>query len=57
MRSLSIAALLLMASALTPVHAADMTFERALTVSSKEPQNWLMNHGNYASLLFKPATT
>src|SRR5437899_11382596 len=52
MRSLSIAALLLMASALTPVHAADMTFERALTVSSKEPQNWLMNHGNYEGYRF-----
>ena len=52
MRSLSIAALLLMASALTPVSAADMTHERALTVSSKEPQNWLMNHGNYEGYRF-----
>jgi alcohol dehydrogenase (cytochrome c) len=37
---------LLMASALTPVRAADMTFERALNVA-KEPQNWLLHHGNY----------
>ncbi len=47
MKSLSIAALLLMASALTPVSAADMTHERALTASSKEPQNWFLHHGNY----------
>src|SRR5207249_3655797 len=40
MKSLSIAALLLMASALTPVSAADMTHERALNVA-KEPHNWL----------------
>src|ERR1700752_1072348 len=46
MKSLSIAALLLMASALTPVKAADMTHERALNVG-KEPQNWLLHHGNY----------
>ncbi len=37
---------LLMASALTPVQAADMTFERALN-TDKEPQNWLLHHGNY----------
>src|SRR5437870_2869535 len=37
---------LLMASALTPVGAADMTYERALNVA-KEPQNWLLHHGNY----------
>src|SRR6202790_1945953 len=37
---------LLMASALTPVCAADMTFERALN-TDKEPQNWLLHHGNY----------
>ncbi len=46
MKSLSIAALLLMASALTPVSAADMTHERSLNVG-KEPQNWLLHHGNY----------
>src|SRR6266545_5718104 len=46
MKSLSIATLLLMASALTPVSAADMTHERALNVA-KEPQNWLLHHGNY----------
>jgi alcohol dehydrogenase (cytochrome c) len=37
---------LLMATALTPVMGADMTFERALNVA-KEPQNWLLHHGNY----------
>ena len=37
---------LLVATALTPVGAADMTFERANSVE-KEPQNWLLHHGNY----------
>src|ERR1700704_280902 len=37
---------LLVATALTPVRAADMTFERAISVE-KEPQNWLLHHGNY----------
>src|SRR3979409_466783 len=37
---------LLLATALTPVRAADMTFERALNVA-KEPQNWLLHHGHY----------
>src|SRR5260370_3188247 len=37
---------LLTAPALTPASAADMTFERALNVG-KEPQNWLLHHGNY----------
>src|SRR6195256_877540 len=37
---------LLLATALTPARAADMTFERALSVE-KEPQNWLLHHGNY----------
>jgi alcohol dehydrogenase (cytochrome c) len=37
---------LLVATALTPVRAADMTFDRALGVE-KEPQNWLLHHGNY----------
>jgi alcohol dehydrogenase (cytochrome c) len=49
-RTLSLAATLmsslLVATALTPVRAADMTFERALSVE-KEPQNWLLHHGNY----------
>jgi alcohol dehydrogenase (cytochrome c) len=36
----------LMATALTPVSAADMTHERSLNVA-KEPQNWLLHHGNY----------
>jgi len=37
---------LLMASALTPVRAADMTDERALN-PQREPQNWILQHGNY----------
>src|SRR6476620_9128758 len=37
---------LLVATALTPAFAADMTHERALNVA-KEPQNWLLHHGNY----------
>jgi alcohol dehydrogenase (cytochrome c) len=37
---------LLVASALTPVGAADMTSERALN-PQREPQNWLLHHGNY----------
>jgi alcohol dehydrogenase (cytochrome c) len=37
---------LLIASALSPVRAADMTFERALN-ADKEPQNWLLHHKNF----------
>jgi alcohol dehydrogenase (cytochrome c) len=37
---------LLSATALVPAKAGDMTFERALNVA-KEPQNWLLHHGNY----------
>src|SRR5258707_7171827 len=37
---------LLMATALTPARAADMTNERALN-PQREPQNWLLHHGNY----------
>src|SRR4030095_6344854 len=57
MKSLSMAAMLLMASALTPVSAADMTHERALTASSKEPQNWLLHHGNYEGSRFSQLKT
>src|SRR4030095_16993513 len=48
MKILSFAALtsLLTATMLTPAGAADMTHERALNVA-KEPQNWLLHHGNY----------
>ena len=50
LRTLSLAGTLmsslLVATALTPARAADMTFERALNVD-KEPQNWLLHHGNY----------
>jgi glucose dehydrogenase len=42
----AVAGLLLVATALTPVRAADMTNERALNVQ-REPQNWLLHHGNY----------
>jgi alcohol dehydrogenase (cytochrome c) len=37
---------LMLASALTPASAADMTHERALSVA-REPQNWILHHGNY----------
>jgi alcohol dehydrogenase (cytochrome c) len=37
---------LLMATALTPVGAADMSNERALN-PQREPQNWILHHGNY----------
>ncbi len=37
---------LLMATALTPAGAADMTNERALN-PQQEPQNWILHHGNY----------
>ncbi len=37
---------LLTATALTPVQAADMTTERALN-PQREPQNWILHHGNY----------
>ena len=39
---------LLMATALTPMTglAADMTMERALN-PQREPQNWILHHGNY----------
>jgi alcohol dehydrogenase (cytochrome c) len=57
MKSLSIAALLLMGSALTPVSAADLTHERALTASSKESQNWLLHHGNYEGHRFSQLKT
>jgi alcohol dehydrogenase (cytochrome c) len=50
MRTLSLTTTLtgafLLATALTPVRAADMTYERALAVE-KEPGNWLLHHGNY----------
>ena len=55
MRSPSLAgafiASLLVATALTPLSAADMTTERALSVQ-KEPQNWLLHHGNYQGYRF-----
>src|SRR3981189_1746071 len=46
----------LVAPALTPVSAADMTHERALNVA-KEPQNWLLHHGNYEGHRFSQLKT
>jgi alcohol dehydrogenase (cytochrome c) len=43
---LAIAASLLTTTALTPAPAADMSFDRALA-AEKEPQNWVLHHGNY----------
>ena len=37
---------LLLGSALTPAHAADVTNERMLN-PQREPQNWILHHGNY----------
>jgi alcohol dehydrogenase (cytochrome c) len=42
----SFACSLLLATALTPAGAADMTIERALN-PQREPQNWILHHGNY----------
>ena len=42
---------LLVATALTPVGADDMTHQRALSVA-KEPHNWLLHHGNYEGWRF-----
>ncbi len=42
---------LLLATALAPANAADMTFERSLNVG-KEPHNWLLHHGNYEGWRF-----
>src|ERR1700677_2938455 len=42
----AIAGSLLMATALTPARAADMTNERMLN-PQREPQNWILHHGNY----------
>ena len=44
----SLASSLLLATALSSVHAADMTFERALKADA-EPQNWILHHQNYAA--------
>src|SRR5881394_3181037 len=49
----ALATSLLMATALTPARAADMTDERALN-AGKEPQNWLLHHGNYQGHRFSP---
>ena len=45
--------ILTLAGALTPVLAADMTQDRAVN-AAKEPQNWLLHHGNYQGHRFSP---
>src|SRR5260221_13184791 len=47
---------LLAATAFTPVTAGDRTQERALNVA-KEPQNWLLHHGNYEGHRFSQLKT
>src|SRR5262249_41945995 len=42
----SVVGALLIASALTPARGADMTNERLLN-PQREPQNWILHHGNY----------
>jgi alcohol dehydrogenase (cytochrome c) len=42
----ALAGSLLMATALTPMGAAEMTNERLLN-PQREPQNWILHHGNY----------
>src|SRR5260370_1864899 len=42
----SIGVPLIATTALTPARAADMTNERALN-PQREPQNWILHHGNY----------
>ena len=46
---------LLVATALTPARAADMTTERALN-PQREPQNWILHHGNYQGHRFSSLT-
>src|SRR5437899_11822802 len=58
MRILSITGLasLLAATMLTPAGSADMTQERALN-AAKEPQNWILHHGNYEGHRFSTLKT
>jgi alcohol dehydrogenase (cytochrome c) len=49
----ALAGALLIATALSPVRAADMTNERALN-PQREPQNWILHHGNYEGHRFSP---
>ena len=49
MRSASlfgVVASLLLTTGLTPARAEDMSNERALN-PQREPQNWILHHGNY----------
>ena len=50
-RSATLLGALLAASALMPAWSADLSFERALN-ADKEPQNWLLHHGNYQGYRF-----
>src|SRR5215470_9707786 len=43
----------LMCTALTPARAADVTNERLLN-PQREPQNWILHHGNYQGHRFSP---
>src|SRR5262249_59726245 len=58
MRTLGIAvfASLLAATMLTPAGSADMTQQRALN-AAKEPQNWILHHGNYEGHRFSALKT
>jgi alcohol dehydrogenase (cytochrome c) len=47
----ALAGVLLTATALTPARAADMTQERLLN-PQREPQNWILHHGNYQGYRF-----
>jgi alcohol dehydrogenase (cytochrome c) len=49
----AVISLLVTTTAITSVSAADMTHERALNVA-REPQNWLLHHGNYEGHRFSP---
>src|SRR5262249_57040669 len=42
---------LLRPTALTPARAADMTNDRSLN-PQREPQNWILHHGNYQGYRF-----
>jgi alcohol dehydrogenase (cytochrome c) len=46
---------LLVGTALTPARAADMTNDRALN-PQREPQNWILHHGNYQGHRFSTLT-
>jgi alcohol dehydrogenase (cytochrome c) len=49
----AMAVALLAGTTLVPARAADMTMERALN-PQREPQNWILHHGNYQGHRFSP---